>query len=73
MARKYSQQMPISPDGWTDWIQPITDGYRMSCCDCSLVHEMDFRIHEGRVQLRARRNNRSTGALRRHNREREEK
>jgi hypothetical protein len=36
-----------------EWIQPITEGYRMSCCDCGLVHLVDFRIHEGRVQLRA--------------------
>lgn len=36
-----------------EWIQPITEGYRMSCCDCGLVHLMDFRIHEGKIQFRA--------------------
>lgn len=30
-------------DGWSDWIQPVMDGYRMVCCDCGLVHEMKFR------------------------------
>jgi len=43
------------------WEQPVMKGYLMKCCDCGLVHEMDFRIAYGktedknRVQLRARR------------------
>jgi hypothetical protein len=47
------------------WIQPVRRGYRMACCDCGLVHELDFRIRDGRVQVRARRNNRATAAMRR--------
>jgi len=38
----------------------------MACCDCNLVHDLEFRIRKGRVQFRARRNNRGTGQLRRH-------
>ncbi len=34
-------------NGWTDWIQPVMKGYKMSCCDCGLVHNLDFRI--GRI------------------------
>jgi hypothetical protein len=49
-----------------EWQQPIIRNYKMACCDCGLVHEIDFRIHKGRVQLRARRNNRATGQIRRH-------
>ena len=49
-----------------DWVQPVRKGYRLACCDCGLVHEMDFRIKNGRVQFRARRNNRATGQLRRY-------
>ena len=49
-----------------EWIQPITKNYKMACCDCGLVHELDFRIHEGRIQFRARRSERSTGQKRRH-------
>lgn len=41
--------------GWTRWVQPVKRGYLMSCCDCGLVHRMDFRIHEGRVQFRVQR------------------
>ena len=36
-----------------EWVQPVCRGYLMKCCDCGLVHKMDFRIHRGRVQLRA--------------------
>lgn len=42
-------------DGWTAWIQPVKRGYLMACCDCGLVHRMDFRVIEGRAQFRASR------------------
>ena len=54
----------IETDG--KWVQPIMSGYKMSCCDCGLVHKLDFRIHKGRVQFRASRDNRATGQARRH-------
>jgi hypothetical protein len=41
--------------GWSRWIQPVERGYLMACCDCSLVHRMDFRVVEGRAQFRASR------------------
>lgn len=47
------------------WVQPIRRGYKMACCDCHLVHRLDFRIEGDRVQLRAFRDNRATAALRR--------
>lgn len=42
-------------DGWSRWVQPVVRGYLLSCCDCHLVHHMDFRIHKGRIQFRAKR------------------
>lgn len=48
-----------------EWVQPIRRGYKLACCDCGLVHMMDFRIHRGRIQFRADRNERSTGQMRR--------
>lgn len=30
--------------GWTRWQNPIMKGYLMGCCDCGLVHEMEFKI-----------------------------
>lgn len=47
------------------WIQPVRRGYKMGCCDCGLVHKLDFRIRRGRVQFRAFRDNRATAAVRR--------
>lgn len=26
-----------------EWVNPIRNGYKMVCCDCGLVHDMDFR------------------------------
>lgn len=43
MTRRYPREK-AGPDGWTDWVTPIPFGYRMACCDCSLVHEMEFRV-----------------------------
>ena len=29
-------------DGWSRWVPPVMDGYRMVCCDCGLAHDMQF-------------------------------
>lgn len=53
-------------DGWTDWLAPA-DNFRMQCCDCGLVHNMEFGIDDlGQIVFRAKRNNRSTGQRRRY-------
>jgi len=31
-------------DGWCDWVCPKPVGYLMQCCDCGLIHEVDFRV-----------------------------
>lgn len=31
--------------GWTEWIHPAVDqNYLMECCDCGLVHEVQFGV-----------------------------
>ena len=55
-----------------EWQQPARRNYKMACCDCGLVHLVDFRIKGGRIQLRARRAVRHTAALRSHMRRRGE-
>lgn len=35
--------MYAGKDGWCKWVS-VSNGYLMKCCDCGLVHEMDFRI-----------------------------
>ena len=65
MMARYHE--PVSDE----WIYPQRRGYKMSCCDCGLVHQMDFRIVKdvaGRsfIEFRVRRDNRATAAVRRH-------
>jgi hypothetical protein len=31
-------------DGYCDWVQPEMDGYKLACCDCGLVHKMQFKV-----------------------------
>ena len=55
---------PVVEEG--EWVYPKMDGYRMMCCDCGLVHEIDFEVlDDWGIRLRARRNNRSTANARR--------
>lgn len=59
------------PDEWSEWVHPLP-GYRFACCECGLVHEMQFDVGEGSngekgvVIFRARRHNRATSATRRY-------
>jgi hypothetical protein len=47
------------------WIQPARQ-LKMSCCDCCSVHVLDFRIRDGRIEMRINRDNRATMNKRRH-------
>jgi hypothetical protein len=38
---------------------------REQCCDCRLIHRLDFRIVDGRIEFRTRRDGRATAAARR--------
>ena len=56
-AKRTFKFTPVAPG---EWVQPIRKGYMMACCDCGLVHRMDFRIvkdKRGRsfIQFRAHR------------------
>jgi hypothetical protein len=48
-----------------EWIEPIRKGYRVACCSCGLVHDIDFRVVNRHIQFRARRNHRATAQKRR--------
>lgn len=41
--RELLWEVPVNPDGWSDWCHPLP-GYRLQCCDCGLIHEMEFAI-----------------------------
>lgn len=64
--------MPRYPKPEGGWVQPIPEGYKMACCDCGLVHKMDFRVYGGRAQFRVFRDNRATGMKRWHNSKKEQ-
>lgn len=55
----------VDKNGWTDWIRPLMKGYKIRCCDCSLVHQFQFKIDGKNVMYRAKRDNRATAASRR--------
>ena len=54
------------------WFHPKKKGYLVMCCDCGLVHEVDFKIvplgKGHKVMLRVFRNNRATAIARRRKR-----
>jgi hypothetical protein len=33
-----------SPEDWSEWVCPNPDEYFMKCCDCGLVHEVQYRV-----------------------------
>lgn len=51
-----------------EWVTPVMTGYRLACCDCSLVHRIDFKVsHVGSrhsLKFRATRITKATTALR---------
>jgi len=53
-------------DGWTDWIKIHDARHRIACCDCGLVHDLEFELQNDVLMMRARRNMRSTAQRRRH-------
>lgn len=34
-----------------EWMD-INNGIRLACCDCGLVHELSYRLHDGKVQIK---------------------
>ena len=41
-----------------EWVQPVRKGYLMKCCDCGLVHRMNFRLvkygdNKHKIQMQA--------------------
>lgn len=55
---KYQKPKP------NEWVSPVRKGYRLRCCDCDLVHVMNFRVFKGKIQFQADRDYRATGASR---------
>lgn len=54
-------------DGWKN-----CEDIQLACCDCGLVHDIEFRVRRGKAQWKIDRNDRSTGQVRRHMKRKEE-
>lgn len=48
-----------------EWVEPVRRGHYESCCDCGLVHKVNFRVVKGRIQYQVFRDNRATASMRR--------
>lgn len=43
-AKRMRPEKAVSPRGFSRWVQPNMGGYVFRCCDCGLMHEMQFRL-----------------------------
>jgi hypothetical protein len=48
--------------GYGEWTRPRMRNFREQCCDCGLIHRLDFRIVAGQIEFRTRRDNRGPAA-----------
>ena len=44
LRESWDEPQQALEDGWCDWVCPKPTGYLMQCCDCELIHEVDFRV-----------------------------
>lgn len=57
-----------------DWIEPTPQkGHKMVCCDCGLVHTINFRVVKGKVQFQPFRNEKATYNKRRNKKHKNQK
>lgn len=70
-ARKYPRNLVYTDEVAGRWILPVRRGYLMRCCDCALVHRMNFRVSDdGRPEFQVFLEPRRTAAARREARKR---
>jgi len=43
-----------------EWTKPCRKDYLLACCDCGLVHRINFRIDRGYLELQAFRDEKAT-------------
>jgi hypothetical protein len=49
-----------------EWITVPKRGYKEQCCDCGLVHKLNFKIGpKGEIEIQTMRDERATAAVRR--------
>lgn len=48
-----------------EWQTMSSRRHKIACCDCGLVHLLEFRVSRGKIKFRAWRDNRATANRRR--------
>lgn len=57
-----------------EWIQPTPQtGHQMACCDCGLIHTINFRVVDSKVQFQAFRDVKATKNRRRNKKYKQQK
>lgn len=47
------KQHTAGDGGWSEWVSPkLGTPYKMACCDCGLVHDLEFDAVEVEAQTR---------------------
>lgn len=41
---RFKRIVESDKNGWSDWHCPNKKRYRMGCCDCGLVHDVQFKV-----------------------------
>lgn len=44
LPQDFTRHEVDSPSDWSEWVCPDPSQYFMKCCDCGLVHEMQFKV-----------------------------
>ena len=44
MTTQFIKHEVKNENDWSEWVDPDADSYLMKCCDCGLVHELQFRV-----------------------------
>jgi hypothetical protein len=60
-----SKRVTYDVISYGEWTRPRMRNFREQCCDCGLIHRLDFRIVDDKVEFRTRRDDRATAAARR--------
>ncbi len=48
-----------------EWVRVVKRKFRDQCCDCGLIHVVDFRERDNALEVRSTRDNRATASSRR--------
>ena len=51
--KRFVREFAVGPRGFSKWVNPKMRGYLMACCDCGLVHEMQFKAFRIVKRLRS--------------------